>query len=165
MSALQTNENNGTTESSCPTDTKRTFTVGADDSVRPREALSQTLVGAAISRPVGCGFVFRGRLIAAPTQGWRPMRRVCRLQQAFLLIRARSAHITCSLFTVHYSLFTDHFPLLAVHEKQAETGKPFPPASFFRIILESDKKVQNLFIAPEARQILHETPQRALSTM
>ena len=34
------------------------------------------------------------------------MRRVCRLQQAFLLIRARSAHITCSLFTIHYSLLT-----------------------------------------------------------
>ena len=28
-------------------------------------------------------------------------------------------------------------------------------------ILESDKKVKNLFIAPKARQILHETAQRA----
>ena len=32
-----------------------------------------------------------------------------------------------------------------------------------RLILESDKKVKNLFIAPKARQILHETSQRALA--
>ena len=31
------------------------------------------------------------------------------------------------------------------------------------MILESDKKVKNLFIAPKARQILHETSQRALA--
>ncbi len=34
-----------------------------------------------------------------------------------------------------------------------------------RLILESHKKVKNLFIAPKARQILHKTTQRALSTM
>ena len=35
----------------------------------------------------------------------------------------------------------------------------------YNLILESVKKVKNLFIAPKARQILHETAQRALSTM
>ena len=34
---------------------------------------------------------------------------------------------------------------------------------FDLLILESDKKVKNLFIAPKARQILHETLQRALA--
>ena len=34
-----------------------------------------------------------------------------------------------------------------------------------RLILESHKKDKNLFIAPKARQILHKTTQRALSTM
>ena len=34
-------------------------------------------------------------------------------------------------------------------------------AACFVIILESDKKVKNLFIAPKARQILHEVAQRA----
>ena len=33
----------------------------------------------------------------------------------------------------------------------------------WELILESDKKVKNLFIAPKARQILHETLQRALA--
>ena len=38
---------------------------------------------------------------------------------------------------------------------------------FFELffILESHKKVKYLFIAPKARQILHKTAQRALSTM
>ena len=37
------------------------------------------------------------------------------------------------------------------------------PASFFRLILESVKKLEELFIAPTARQILHETAQRAFA--
>ena len=37
--------------------------------------------------------------------------------------------------------------------------------SCIRVILESHKKVKNLFIALKARQILHKTTQRALSTM
>ena len=55
------------------------------------------------------------------------MRRVCRLQQVFLLIRARSAHITYSLFTIHYSLFTKFIPQLlwnvqnfSVHNRPAD---------------------------------------------
>ena len=37
--------------------------------------------------------------------------------------------------------------------------------SCIRVILESHKKVKTLFIALKARQILHKTTQRALSTM
>ena len=115
VSAAQTNKNNGTAESPCPTDTKRAFTVGA-----------------AISRPMGGSFVIggRGRLRAPPVadtaskKEWQNQGdwRACFARDDRAADSTEHAPALQGLYTIQYSTFYRR-SLLRKYEKEKRTGE------------------------------------------